>query len=557
MLKGDIILTKLEKIEYLDSLLPKSEEGFYLDTRGKKLSYGGNPQLIFKDISLPLKEEHIVEIQKCSNDIIYFIENYCRIMTLDEGLIYPTLRDYQIEMLENYKNNRFNVVLSGRQTGKSITTLLYLLWILCFRPDTAIGMVANKWSMVSENLDRLLQMYTDLPVWLKPTLKSFNKKSIVTHIGTKVYISTCSANALRGFSINILLVDEVAFIPTNIWNEFTASVIPTISTSANSQILLTSTPIGLNHFYTIWRDAEEGKNAYHPFKIEWTKVPGRDEKFKETMIRTLPRQLLDWMQEYECSFIGSADTLVDMNKLSQIRFNEPLSSPFFSNDIKIYEPPLQGHKYIVTADGAKGTLDNFALGIFDVSTIPFKQVGAGEIKDSYLNAPPIFYNILKSYNNAYFICENNDGAGTSVLDILSQQYDYTNIYKEPDKRWLGHRTTKGNRTKLLSNMKMFIENDKLILNDRKTVSELTTFVNKKGKYEADTSKHDDYVMATSLLFVPFLHTESIDDYEKFLETLKMDIVENDDTGEYSILFSSLNSIEIYEDRDRFSIALHY
>ena len=555
MLKGDIILTKLEKIEYLNSLLPKNDEGFYLDVYGKKQSYNGNNQLIHKDIALPLREEHIIEIQKCSNDIIYFIENYCRIISLDKGLVFPELRDYQIEMLENYQNNRFNVVLSGRQTGKSITTLLYLLWILCFKPDNTIGMVANKWAMVSENLNRLLQMFLDLPIWLKPTVKVFNKTSIVTNIGTKVYISTCSADALRGYSVNILVVDEVAFIPANVWNEFTASVIPTISTSEKSQILLTSTPMGLNHFHKIWRDAEEGKNSYHPFKVEWFRVPGRDENFKDMMIKTL--DLLTWMQEYECSFIGSADTLVDMKKLSEIKFKPEISYPFFSNDIKIYEPPLQDHKYIVTADGAKGTLDNFALGIFDVSTIPFKQVGAGEIKDSYLNAPPIFYNILKSYNNAYFICENNDGAGTSVLDILSQQYDYTNIYKEPDKKWLGHRTTKGNRTKLLSNMKMFIENDKLILNDRKTVSELTTFVNKKGKYEADTSKHDDYVMATSLLFVPFLHTESIDDYEKFLETLKMDIVENDDTGEYSILFSSLNVIETYEDRDRFSIALHH
>ena len=262
MLKGDIILTKLEKIEYLNSLLPKNDEGFYLDVYGKKQSYNGNNQLIHKDIALPLREEHIIEIQKCSNDIIYFIENYCRIISLDKGLVFPELRDYQIEMLENYQNNRFNVVLSGRQTGKSITTLLYLLWILCFKPDNTIGMVANKWAMVSENLNRLLQMFLDLPIWLKPTVKVFNKTSIVTNIGTKVYISTCSADALRGYSVNILVVDEVAFIPANVWNEFTASVIPTISTSEKSQILLTSTPMGLNHFHKIWRDAEEGKNSY-------------------------------------------------------------------------------------------------------------------------------------------------------------------------------------------------------------------------------------------------------------------------------------------------------
>ena len=418
-------MTKLEKIEYLNSLLPKSDDGFYLDIYNKKQSYGGNNQIVYENVQFPLLEEHIIEIQKCSEDIFYFIENYCRIISLDEGIIFPNLRDYQFEMLNNYKNHRFNVVLSGRQTGKSVTTLLYLLWLVCFKPDTAIGMVAHKWSMVSENFDRLSQMFIDIPVWLKPGLKIMNKTSMVTTIGTKVYISTCSPDALRGLSINVLAVDEVAFIPKNIWNAFTASVIPTISTSKTSQVLLTSTPLGLNHFHTIWRDAEEGKSSYHPFKIEWFRVPGRDEHFKETMIKTLNGGLLEWNQEYECSFIGSSDTLIDMEKLAMVKEGRILSEPYFGDDIKVFKEPKPGHTYIMSADGAKGTIDSFAIGVFDVTSLPFEQVVSGKVNGSYLNAPPIFYNILKTYNTAYFICENNEGAGTSILDILNLQYNYT------------------------------------------------------------------------------------------------------------------------------------
>ncbi len=204
----DIQKIKDDKIEYLNNLLPKNENGYYLDINNKKVSYDNNPLLANLYTKLPLTEEHILEIQKCSSDIIYFIENYVKIRSLDEGLVYPDLRDYQKDLINQYYENRFNVVLAGRQSGKSITTILFILWKLCFCPDTIVGICANKFSMAAENLQRLMEMYSDLPIWLKPSVKVFNKESFANEIGCKAYISATTSDAFRGLSINLIFIDE-------------------------------------------------------------------------------------------------------------------------------------------------------------------------------------------------------------------------------------------------------------------------------------------------------------------------------------------------------------
>ncbi|WGA02347.1 putative large terminase [Campylobacter phage vB_Cj_QDYZ] len=204
----DIQQLKDDKIRYLNKLLPQDENGYFLDISNQKVSYGNNPQLSYINTKLPLKEEHIIEIQKCSTDIIYFVESYVKIRSLDEGLVYPDLRDYQKELIQQYYENRFNIVLAGRQSGKSVTTLLYILWKLCFCPDTIVGICANKFTMAAENLQRLMDMYADLPIWLKPSVKVYNKESFVNEIGCKAYISATTPDAFRGLSINLIFIDE-------------------------------------------------------------------------------------------------------------------------------------------------------------------------------------------------------------------------------------------------------------------------------------------------------------------------------------------------------------
>ncbi|WGA02416.1 terminase subunit [Campylobacter phage vB_Cj_QDYZ] len=359
----------------------------------------------------------------------------------------------------------------------------------------------------------------------------FSKIVSIDYIGVEYVYDLINVHKNNEYYTNNFVSHNCAFIDK--WSEFSNSVIPTISASKKSQIIAASTPVGLNHWYKMWSDAVEGKSSYKPFKVEWWKVPGRDENYKELMIKTLEGGIRTWNQEYACEFIGSSDTLVDMTVLSNIKFGNTLREPNFGETIRVYEAPQENHKYMVLADAAKGAIDGFVFHVIDVTNIPFKQVASGKIPESYLMAPPIFYNVLRTYNEAVFVCENNEGAGTSVVDLLFQMYEYENIYQEPDKKWLGVRTTKSNRSKNLSNMKLFIENNKLILQDEPTVKELLTFCNINGKYQAQNSKaHDDYVMALSLLFVPLLDLNNIVDYDVFLNKINSDSETTDGDVKY-------------------------
>lgn len=197
---GNNIIQELE--------LPKDGNGFTLDISGKPVHFKGDSSLSYRQPKLPITEKHIEEIRKCINSPIYFIETYTKIRSLDKGFITPKLRPYQIRILDSLVENRFVLVMAGRQSGKSITTILYLLWKFTFCPDSVIGICANKEAMAKENLDRLASMYRDLPIWLKPSVNSFNKKSLSNDIGCKVYISATTKDSFRGYSINIIMIDE-------------------------------------------------------------------------------------------------------------------------------------------------------------------------------------------------------------------------------------------------------------------------------------------------------------------------------------------------------------
>lgn len=199
---------KEQNIQYLNSLLPKHDSGFFLDIDNRKIHYDNNPMLSTVGTKLALTKEHILELKKCSEDYIYFIENYIKISTLDEGEQYPTLRKYQKNIIQQYTKERFNLFMAGRQSSKSITTLLYILWKLCFKPNTVVGICAHKYSMAYENLQRLKNMYVSIPLWLKPSVQSWNKTSFSNELGSKVYISATTEDSFRGLSINLLFIDE-------------------------------------------------------------------------------------------------------------------------------------------------------------------------------------------------------------------------------------------------------------------------------------------------------------------------------------------------------------
>lgn len=491
--------------------LLRDDNNKVLDISNKPVSFCNNVDLLPANTKLPLTKDHINEIYKCSKSIKYFAENYLKILSLDEGYILPKIRDYQETIMNNYINNRFNQIMASRRTGKSSTITMCLVWDAIFNPNTIIGLTANKWDMVEENMLRFQEYYKSLPVWLKPGIIEWQKTSIKLDNGSKVYTATSTGDAFRGLGIKVLFIDECAFIGH--YNEFANSVLPTVTSSKTSKIISTSTPKGLNHWYDLWMAAENGTSIFKNLLIKWDQVPGQDEKWKENIIKMLPGGARAFAQEYDCEFLGSSDTLVDIDILIS------LSHGVLESDKGYYFKPKEGHNYILVGDAAKGGNDDFSIHIIDVTKLPFKQVYSNNFNCNYLELPIIINNLAIEYNNALIIIENNEGAGTSVCDILYQVYEYENIYKERGKNYFGVRTTLGNRSRNLSNLKWTLENSKLIIYDKTTLEQLFSFININGKYQADRNKKDDSVMALSLLFNIFNNIKDIENYNSFISQM--------------------------------------
>ena len=338
----------------------------------------------------------------------------------------------------------------------------------------------------------------------------WNKGNIELENGSKVIAASTSSSAVRGSSFNIIFLDEFAHIdPPSLADQFFTSVYPTISSGQTTKVFIVSTPKGLNMFYKLWNDAEEGRSGYVPIDIHWSQVPGRDQKWKEETIRNTSE--VQFSQEYECEFIGSQHTLISGSKLRSMSYKTPVRS---QNGVDIYCEPEDTHAYVCIADVARGRgLDYSAISVIDSTKYPYVQVA--KYRDANIT-PLLFPNILKNiaqyYNNAHVLIETND-IGGQVGDIMHHDLEYEQIFYATIQgragqqlgggfgkgAQIGVRTTRDVKRKGCSNLKDLIESDKLIIYDLDTISELTTFVASGQSYNAEEGNHDDLV-ATLFLF---------------------------------------------------------
>ena len=435
--------------------------------------------------------------------------NYIKIISLDEGLVPFSMYDFQKEILKDFHNNRFNIAKLPRQTGKSTTVVAYLLYYAIFYDSVNIGILANKASTARELLGRLQLAYENLPKWMQHGILVWNKGNVELENGSKILAASTSASAVRGMSFNILFLDEFAFVPNHVAEQFFASVYPTITSGKSTKVIIISTPNGMNHFYKMWEDARRGKNDYVTNEVHWSQVPGRDAKWKEETIKnTSPRQ---FAQEFECDFLGSADTLISPAKLQTIPFADPIKS---NAGLDIYERAEKDHEYIITVDVARGIGGDYsAFIVFDITTMPYKIVAKyrnNEIKPVLF--PSVIFQVCKEYNNPYVLVEVND-IGDSIAATLNYDLEYPNVLMCAMRGRAGQivgQGFSGNKTQLgvkmsvtvkkigCANLKAIIEEDKLLFNDFQIFQELTTFVQKKQAWEADEGYHDDLVMCMVL-----------------------------------------------------------
>lgn len=261
-------------------------------------SYKSNPLLKQRGVSIDYTKEQFAELIKCSADPEYFLETYINIISLDDGIIPFRPYGFQRNLVDSFHNNRFTICKLPRQCGKSTTVSAYLIHQAIFRDNINIAILANKRETAYELMSKLQTSYENLPKWMQQGVLGWNKGSIELENGSRIVASSTSSSAVRGFSYNIVMLDEFAFVPTNVADEFFASVYPTITSGKSTKIIIVSTPCGMNHFYKLWTDAVKKRNSYNAIEAHWSEVPGRDEKFKiETIANT---SLQQWQQEFEC-----------------------------------------------------------------------------------------------------------------------------------------------------------------------------------------------------------------------------------------------------------------
>ena len=468
-------------------------------------AYLGNPNLKKINTDVEYTKEQIVEYQKCSTNPIYFMEKYIKIVSLDEGLVPFNMYDFQKKIVNTIHNNRFTICKLPRQSGKSTTTISYLLHYALFNPNSNIAILANKSSTARDILGRLQLAYENLPRWLQQGVINWNKGSIELENKSSIVAAATSSSAIRGGSFNIIFLDEFAFVPSNIAESFFSSVYPTISAGKNTKMIIVSTPYGMNMFYKLWTDASEKRNDYVPIEVHWSEVPGRDQAWKEMTIRNTSDE--QFQQEFECEFLGSVNTLISTSKIQMLAYFNPM---VVSGSVEQYKEPIAGRTYVCTVDVARGVdKDYSAFVIFDVTQMPYEVVAL--YKNNEVR-PFIFPNIIsemaKRYNNAHILTEVND-IGQQIAEALNFEIEYPNIMMTTQKgragqllgamysgrgSSMGVRMTKQIKRIGCANIKTLIEGDKLIVNSFKIIEEMSTFTKRGQSWQAEDGCNDDLIM---------------------------------------------------------------
>lgn len=534
-----------------------------------KESYLGNPNVKRDGVDEEWDSHKITEYKKCMQDPAYFCRTYVKVVHLDKGLVNFNLYPYQEKMFDHFNDNRFNIVLACRQSGKSISSVAYLLWFALFHPEKTIAVLANKGATAREMLARVTLMLENLPFFLQPGCKALNKGSIEFSNNSRIIAAATSGSSIRGMSVNLLFLDEFAFVENA--TEFYTSTYPVISSGKDTKVIITSTANGIgNQYEKIWTGAVQGVNEYKPFRVDWWDVPGRDKKWKEETVANTSQLQFD--QEFGNTFFGTGDTLINAETLMSLRSKNPVET-LEGGQFLVYDKPVKGHEYVMTVDVAKGRgLDYSTFVVIDITVRPFKQVATYRNNTiSPILYPNIIYKYAKLYNEAYVVVEANDQGGV-VCNGLYYDLEYENLHTSSAVKSNALGIEMNRKVKRLgcSSIKDILENNKLDIVDEETILEISTFIAKGQSYEASDGNHDDLMM-NLVMFGYFVSTQFFADmtdinlkqmmFEDKMRQIEEDIVPFgiiDDGSTYldqlqaeedARRFSGWHQVDTYPDRD--------
>ena len=493
-------------------------------------TYNGNSNVKRDGATTQYTQYEVDEYIKCRDNPAYFARKYCKVIHLDKGLVDFDLYPYQEKMFSHFANNRFSIVLACRQSGKSISSVAYLLHYAVFNATKTVAILANKGATSQEMLGRVTLMLENLPFFLQPGTKALNKRSIEFSNNSKIVAAATSGSSIRGMSVNLLYLDEFAFVEDAA--TFYTSTYPVVSSGKDTKVIITSTANGIgNMYHKLWEGAVQKTNQYIPFRVDWWDVPGRDDEWQAQTISNTSKLQFD--QEFGNTFFGTGDTLIDGGTLMELRAIDPIRH-LEGGALLVYKEVEKGHNYICVVDVAKGVGGDYStFNIIDTSVTPFEQVCV------YRNnkiSPILFPNIIAkyalTYNKAYVIVENND-QGTIVCNGLYYELEYEDLHVESAMKSNGLGVTMNKKVKRLgcSTIKDIIEGRKLKLNDQETIIEISTFVAKGQSYEASDGNHDDLMMNLVLFGYFTLGTQFSDlsdvNMKDLLFNQRMAEIEND------------------------------
>lgn len=438
------------------------------------------------------KEEIVKELEKCSSDPAYFINNYVNVVHPVKGVMPFKLFPFQERMIYEINDHRFSIVKKFRQAGITTLAAAYSLWRIIFKDHQNIMVVSIGDRESRAFLERVVSMYDDLPKWLKPAEVERNKHVLKLSTGSK--IKSQPAGAGRGESVSLLIVDEAAFVDD--MREFWMAIYPTISTGGAACIISTVNGMS-NLYYELYRDATAGKNKFHIVDIKWQEHPWyTDDWYEETRPNMSEKA---WLQEYECEFLGTGDTFIDRHTLTRLKdtTSEEWSSKY-THRMRVWQEPQPYYNYLISVDSSYGReKDHSAFHVINL-------YNGEQVAEFYSNTTPVskFAEIIAKegyhYNTAYVQVERN-GLGMALIEQLWEILEYDNLIMD-DKGEFGVMLTNKTREVLLADLEESIRKGKLKINSSRTVDELMTFVinEETGKVEADDGYNDDLVMSLAL-----------------------------------------------------------
>jgi len=454
------------------------------------------------------KKEIIKEVVKSGKDPVYFINNYCRISHPLKGLIPFKTFDYQDELLEDFNDHRFTVILKARQLGISTIVAAYVVWLMLFHRDKNILVMATKFSTAANLVKKVKMIMRNLPDWIRiANISIDNRTSFELSNGSQIKATSTSGDAGRSEALSLLVIDEAAHVDglDKLWT----GLYPTLSTGGRCIALSTPNGVG-NWFHKTYVEAEQEENKFKPICLPWNVHPERDQAWFEEETKNMSRRQI--AQELECNFNTSGETVLHPDDLERIQNSivDPKHRTGFDRNYWIWEEYQADSNYMVVADVARGDgADYSVFHVFKLETMEVIAEYQGKPSlDMYAN---VLNQVGKEYGDALMVVENV-GIGISVLEKLVE-LEYPNIYYsikgtheyvDPASANLnrnavaGFTTSSKTRPLIVAKLEEFIRNKLINTYSVRLFNEFKTFVWNNGKPQAMRTYHDDLVMSLAI-----------------------------------------------------------